>query len=116
MKGAQEGGWMGGLAGLGKGVGGAVFKPAAGKILTAQTWEINWHDVSGAFGIPGYAFKGIYEEVQKTRGVTQEREASVAEAQMVQGFKEWETTSEEERNLILIRIKRELEDLETLEG
>jgi hypothetical protein len=31
MKGAQEGGWMGGLAGFGRGVGGAVFKPAAGK-------------------------------------------------------------------------------------
>jgi hypothetical protein len=35
---------------------------------------------------------------------------------MVQGFKEWEITSEEERNLILLKIKRELEDLETLEG
>ena len=31
MKGAQEGGLMGGLVGFGKGVGGAVFKPAAGK-------------------------------------------------------------------------------------
>jgi hypothetical protein len=28
MKGAQEGGFMGGLVGFGKGVGGAVFKPA----------------------------------------------------------------------------------------
>jgi len=99
MKGAQEGGWMGGLAGFGKGVGGAVFKPAA-----------------GAFGIPGYAFKGIYEEVQKTRAVEREKVTSLIEAQMVQGFKEWETISEEERNLILMRIKRELEDLETLEG
>jgi hypothetical protein len=31
MKGAQEGGFMGGLMGFGKGLGGAVFKPAAGK-------------------------------------------------------------------------------------
>lgn len=107
---------MGGLAGLGKGVGGAVFKPAAGKVSITQTRKINLHDVSGAFGVPGYAFKGIYEEVQKTRGATKEKDASVAEAQMVQGFKEWETISEEERNLILLRIKRELEDLETLEG
>lgn len=30
MKGAEEGGFMGGLMGFGKGVGGAVFKPAAG--------------------------------------------------------------------------------------
>lgn len=31
MKGAEEGGFMGGLIGFGKGLGGAVFKPAAGK-------------------------------------------------------------------------------------
>jgi len=31
MKGAQEGGLVGGLMGFGKGLGGAVFKPAAGK-------------------------------------------------------------------------------------
>ena len=30
MKGAQEGGFLGGLAGFGKGVGGVLFKPAAG--------------------------------------------------------------------------------------
>jgi hypothetical protein len=31
MKGAEEGGFMGGLIGFGRGIGGAVFKPAAGK-------------------------------------------------------------------------------------
>jgi hypothetical protein len=35
---------------------------------------------------------------------------------MVQGFKEWEAASEEERNLVLLRVKMEIEDLETLEG
>ena len=34
MKGAEEGGFLGGLVGFGKGVGGAVFKPAAGMELT----------------------------------------------------------------------------------
>lgn len=101
MKGAEEGGFMGGLVGFGKGVGGAVFKPAA-----------------GVFGVPGYAFKGIYEEVQAKRGLGAEKDVKkdLIEAQMVQGFKEWEATSEDERNLILLRIKREIEDLETLEG
>ena len=32
MKGAQEGGFVGGLVGFGKGLGGAVFKPAAGNL------------------------------------------------------------------------------------
>jgi hypothetical protein len=36
MKGAQEGGFMGGLVGFGKGLGGAVFKPAAGKKQSFQ--------------------------------------------------------------------------------
>jgi hypothetical protein len=34
----------------------------------------------------------------------------------VQGFKEWEEASEEERRQILLSIKRQVEDLETLEG
>jgi hypothetical protein len=35
---------------------------------------------------------------------------------MVQGFREWEAASEEERNLIFLRVKSEIEDFETLEG
>jgi hypothetical protein len=35
---------------------------------------------------------------------------------MVQGFKEWEEASEEERRYILLLIKRQYEDLETMEG
>ena len=31
IKGAQEDGFLGGLVGVGKGIGGAVFKPVAGK-------------------------------------------------------------------------------------
>ncbi|KAE9373935.1 hypothetical protein N431DRAFT_374616 [Stipitochalara longipes BDJ] len=97
MKGAQEGGFMGGLMGFGKGLGGAVFKPAAGVV-----------------GLAGYVSKGIYEEVQTSRGPDEHKD--VSEAQMVQGFKEWEQASEEERKQILVSIKRQLEDLETMEG
>lgn len=68
----------------------------------------------GAFGIPGYALKGIYEEVQKTRET--DPESSNIEAQMVQGFKDWEATSDEEKGAIYLWIKRQIEDLETLEG
>ena len=38
------------------------------------------------------------------------------ESQMLQGFREWETVTEEERELIFLAIQRELEDLETWEG
>ncbi|KAN0098201.1 hypothetical protein V8E51_013864 [Hyaloscypha variabilis] len=97
MKGAQEGGFMGGLMGFGKGLGGAVFKPAAGVV-----------------GLAGYVSKGIYEEVQISRGLDEHKDES--EAQMVQGFKEWEQALEEDRRQILLSIKRQLEDLETMEG
>ena len=43
-------------------------------------------------------------------------QSNMAEAQMIQGFKEWETTSEEDRKTIFLWIKRTIEDLETLEG
>jgi hypothetical protein len=36
MKGAEESGFMGGLMGFGKGLGGAVFKPAAGRTLFSR--------------------------------------------------------------------------------
>ncbi|PMD53155.1 uncharacterized protein K444DRAFT_668700 [Hyaloscypha bicolor E] len=97
MKGAEESGFMGGLMGFGKGLGGAVFKPAAGIV-----------------GLAGYVSKGIYEEVQTSRGIDEHKD--VSEAQMVQGFKEWEEASEEERRYILLSIKRQYEDLETMEG
>jgi hypothetical protein len=64
--------------------------------------------------LAGYVSKGIYEEVQTSRGIDEHKD--VSEAQMVQGFKEWEEASEEERRYILLSIKRQYEDLETMEG
>lgn len=60
--------------------------------------------------------KGIYEEVQTSRGVDDHKDTNERESQMVQGFKEWEEASEEDRKQILLSIKRQVEDLETLEG
>jgi len=59
--------------------------------------------VPGAFGIPGYAFKGIYEEVQKTRAL--EGEKDLIEVQMIQGFEEWEAASQEQRDLVFLWIR-----------
>ncbi len=60
--------------------------------------------------------KGIYEEVQTSRGMDDHKDAAEREAQMAQGFKEWEEVSEEDRRQILLSIKRQVEDFETLEG
>lgn len=45
-----------------------------------------------------------------------EKKDQVVEEQMVKGFREWENVGEEERRGILLKIKRKMEDLETLEG
>ena len=52
--------------------------------------------------------------MQTSRGVDEHKD--VSEAQMVQGFKEWEQASGDERRQILVSIKQQLEDLETMEG
>ena len=62
---------------------------------------------SGVFGIPGYAFKVIYDEVKSTQGPTGAQN-DLIETQMVQGFREWEAASQEERNLIFLRVKSEI--------
>jgi hypothetical protein len=68
--------------GLGKGIGGAICKPAA-----------------GAVGVPAYAFKGIYEEVQSMRGMSTEDQLRTK--QLKQGQDEWEMCTEDERASIL---------------
>jgi hypothetical protein len=35
---------------------------------------------------------------------------------MLQGFREWEAASEDVRMRVLSKVKREIEDLETMEG
>jgi hypothetical protein len=82
MKGARESGIGGFLTGLGKGIGGAIFKPAA-----------------GAVGVPAYAFKGIYEEIQSARGLSPEDQLKAK--QVAQGQKEWEMCTVDERADIL---------------
>ncbi|KAF4619053.1 hypothetical protein G7Y89_g14794 [Cudoniella acicularis] len=82
VKGAQEGGVGGFFKGFGKGIGGIVCKPAA-----------------GAIGLPAYAFKGVYEEIQKARGVSGNEQLRAD--QVAKGREEWEACTEDERDAIL---------------
>ena len=73
----------------------------------------------GAVGIPGYALKGIYEEVQKPRGIDPgkeklEKEKDIREQLMLRGFKEWKAASEKEREKVYEWLLREKEDIETM--
>ncbi len=66
-------------------------------------------------GLPGYAFKGIYEEIRRSQEPDKQNEkAKSREERMIQGFEEWDKASEELRNDIYLMITREIEDIETM--
>ena len=50
-------------------------------------------------GVPGYTFKGIYEQVHKKRSTSAGK--YVVAAQTAQGWGELESATEEERNVII---------------
>ena len=77
-EGARKEGATGFVKGFGKGIAGAYLKPAA-----------------GAFGIPAYAMKGIYQEVVKR--FCESTEDYIIAARTAQGFEEWSGTTSEFR-------------------
>ncbi len=109
IKGAQENGALGCVKGFGKGIAGVACKPAAGKIPNPLNRRLLTRD-SGALGLPGYAGRGLYEQVQKAR--KSKSKQSIREAQIKQGLQEWEATTEEERRRILQKAKEEMEEFD----
>jgi hypothetical protein len=65
-------------------------------------------------GLPGYAGRGLYEQVQKARKSKSKK--GIREAQIKQGVEEWEATSEEDRRRILQRAKEDLEEFDRVLG
>lgn len=55
----------------------------------------------GVVGLPAYAFKGFYEEYQKTRGMNVKTYTTAAQIQ--QGWEELGSCTMEERNEVLGR-------------
>lgn len=80
--GISSNGVAGFFSGLGKGIGGAVFKP-----------------VAGAVGLPAYAIKGVYEEVARLTGGSEEDKERAE--RLKQGNEEWSMCTGEERKAIL---------------
>lgn len=106
--GAEKYGGKGFLAGTGKGVGGLVLKPTAGKqfqFLFPAGVDVN--SELGVLGLPGYMLKGVYREIQQHRGVT--TYSYVIAARITQGHQEWEASTLEER-LKIIENYRAIKD------
>ncbi|KAH0593360.1 hypothetical protein MHUMG1_08816 [Metarhizium humberi] len=80
--GAKKEGVSGFFKGFAKGVGGAVLKPGA-----------------ALFGIPGYAFKGIHQEIQNHFGSGME--SYIISVHTAKGLKEYADASEDEKTEIV---------------
>lgn len=84
IEGAAKEGGAGFMKGVGKGIAGVTLKPAA-----------------AFWAIPGYAFKGIYAEIQKPFGSSVQN--YIIAARTAQGYEEFHRMSAEERADILER-------------
>ncbi|KAK5121275.1 hypothetical protein LTR85_005441 [Meristemomyces frigidus] len=92
MRGAAKEGPAGFIKGIGKGIGGIALKPGA-----------------AVFGIPGYAMKGVYKEMQKQFGSSVQN--YIIAARTAQGFDDWQSSAAEERADVVRRWKELQKDL-----
>jgi UDP:flavonoid glycosyltransferase YjiC (YdhE family) len=86
IQGAQKEGPAGFFKGIGKGIGGIVFKPSA-----------------AIFSIPGYTMMGVYKEMQKVFGSSVQ--GYIIAARTAQGYDEWQRSDVQERRLVIERWK-----------
>ena len=94
MEGVKKEGVAGLIKGFGKGIGGVVLKPGAGKHFHDQPSHTPTYQIA-IWGLPGYTFKGIYKELQKHLGSSVQN--YIVAARTAQGYDEWHNASQEER-------------------
>ncbi|KAI9703540.1 MAG: hypothetical protein M1820_005844 [Bogoriella megaspora] len=92
ISGAKKEGAAGFLKGVGKGIGGIMLKPSA-----------------GAFALPGYTFKGIYQELQKFTGSNSQN--YIIAARVTQGHEDWQRASATDKQDIIRKWKAVSTDL-----
>ncbi|KAL9104167.1 MAG: hypothetical protein Q9163_000866 [Psora crenata] len=95
LEGARKEGVAGLVKGFGKGIGGVVLKPGAGRDSLDGMSSRIMLTVKAIWGLPGYTFKGIYKEIQKHLGTSAQN--YIVAARTVQGYDDWSKSSREER-------------------
>jgi hypothetical protein len=61
-------------------------------------------------GLVGYSGRGMYEQVQKARGLKSKK--AKRQAQVEEGLAQWEVTTEEGKRRILQKVKEDLEEFD----
>jgi hypothetical protein len=90
LQGAKQEGASGFIKGFGKGIAGLVVKPGA-----------------GIYGLPGYAMKGIYKEIQKHFGASANN--YIIAARTAQGWEAWLQTDKDAQTEIVHRYLQVVE-------
>lgn len=90
LQGAKQEGASGFIKGFGKGIAGLVTKPGA-----------------GIYGLPGYAMKGIYKEIQKHFGASANN--YIIAARTAQGWEAWLQTDKDTQTEIVHRYLQVVE-------
>ncbi|KAI9728526.1 MAG: hypothetical protein M1834_007664 [Cirrosporium novae-zelandiae] len=94
MEGAKKEGVAGLIKGFGKGMGGVVFKPGA-----------------AIWALPGYTFKGIYQELNKFIGPnTQATQSYIVAARIAEGYNARDVSTEVERLDVIRNWERVRQD------
>jgi len=98
MQGAKENGVLGAITGIGKGIGGLVLKPGAGKFLQLHSilkYRFNYCVISGLFGLPAYSLQGISVGLHKL--FTGDYDGHIKLSRLTQGSEEIEACSDEQK-------------------
>lgn len=101
-KGAVKDGPIGLVKGFGKGVGGLIFKPAAGKILLlSSVLLLANYFVPGIFGIAAYPMQGVHAHVRSmfSSGVPD----YIVASRIQQGEDDFKAASDHERQAVMGR-------------
>ena len=89
------------VKGVGKGLGGAVLKPGAGRPSSSHHFFRWLTALAAILGVPGYTYKGIYKELRKSRGKNVEN--FIIAAREADGLEDWQASTALEQDHIVSR-------------
>lgn len=100
-RGLQESGGKGLATGIGKGLGGAFFKPTAGKVLYYAIEMVLNRFSLGLFGLAGFPLDGLHKYVRGS--LSKSKSKDIIGSRITQGIEEMLTASDEEQRMVIQR-------------
>lgn len=109
LKGAEKEGSAGLLKGFGKGIGGLILKPAAGKYVSASMSRIYADIIIAVWALPAYTMAGVHAEIRTL--FAQSAHKYIVASRISQGNQDFNDASSGEREDIEARWLRLRDDM-----